>query len=275
MKKVLLRFSARVILLAFTAAVVLPLAWLIYSSLKVNEEFLNPWALPKQLHFENYTNAFVKAKMGTYYLNSIVVTLVSVLGSLFIGLTTAYAIMRFSNPFTRFVKNYYLSAFFLPAIVGLIPLFILLNSLQLLDNRFGLILIYITIEIPFSVFVLSGFMANLPKDYEEAAFIDGTSRYGALFKVVVPLTVPALVTVSIFVFLGLWNEFVYAYTFLMSESKMTLPVGLNNLAAVAKYETDWGQLFAGLVIVLIPTLVFYILLQKRITSGVSAGSIKM
>lgn len=275
MNHLILRLLVRVVLLAFTAVVVLPLVWLIYSSFKVNEEFLNPWMFPKQLHIENYVNAFVKAKMGTYYLNSILITVVAVLGSLFVGMTSAYAITRFTNPFTKLVKYYYMSAFFLPAIVGLIPLFIMLNSMNLLDSRFGLIIIYITIEIPFSVFVISGFMANLPKDYEEAAFIDGASRYVILFKIITPLTVPALVTVAIFVFLGLWNEFVYAYTFLMSEDKMTLPVGLNNLAAIAKYETDWGRLFAGLVMVLIPTLVFYIALQKRITSGVTAGSIKM
>ncbi|MDG0809817.1 carbohydrate ABC transporter permease [Cohnella rhizosphaerae] len=195
--------------------------------------------------------------------------------TLLISLTSAYAITRFVNAYTRSLKALYISTFFLPGIVGLVPLFLMMNDLQLINTRLGIIVVYVAINISFSVFVLSGFVSQISREYEEAAFIDGASRYGILFRIILPLSTPAVVTVAVFVFLGLWNEFLYAYTFLSEETLMTVPIGLNNLFAVQKYQTDWGALFAGLTMVLLPTLLFYIFVQKRITSGIAAGGIKM
>jgi len=266
----------RLILNVFAATVTLPFIWLIYSSFKTTREFMaNPLHLPSQLEFDNYVRAWVQAKMGSYFVNSIVISAAALLGALLISITSAYAITRFDNVYTKFLRGLYISTFFLPAVVGIIPLFLMMNDMQLLNSRTGIIIVYIAMNIAFSVFVLSGFVANIPKDYEEAAFIDGASRYAILFRIIIPLAMPAVVTVSVFVFLGLWNEFLYAYTFLTDESKMTIPIGLNNLFAVQRYQTDWGALFAGLVIVLIPTLLFYSIMQKRITSGIAAGGIKM
>ncbi|MCD9022427.1 carbohydrate ABC transporter permease [Cohnella silvisoli] len=270
------RAGIRMILIVFAATVILPFLWLIYSSFKTSREFMeNPLNLPKQLYFDNYVHAWVQANMGSYFINSILISVVSLACTLLISVTSAYAITRFVNAYTKFLKGLYISTFFLPGIVGLVPLFLMMNDMHLINNRFGMIIVYIALNISFSVFVLSGFVSNIAKDYEEAAFIDGASRYGILFKVIIPLSMPAIVTVSVFVFLGLWNEFLYAYTFLTDEAIMTIPIGLNNLFAVQKYQTDWGALFAGLVMVLIPTLLFYALVQKHITSGIAAGGIKM
>lgn len=235
----------------------------------------NPLLLPEQLNFDNYVHAWVQAKMGSYFVNSILVSGLSLVCTLLISITSAYAITRFVNVYTKLLKGLYISTFFLPGVVGLVPLFLMMNDMHLTNNRFGIVIVYIALNISFSVFVLCGFIGNIAKDYEEAAFIDGASRYKILFKVIIPLSMPAIVTVSVFVFLGLWNEFLYAYTFLTDDAIMTIPIGLNNLFAVQKYQTDWGALFAGLVMVLIPTLLFYALVQKHITSGIAAGGIKM
>ncbi|MEK0312318.1 carbohydrate ABC transporter permease [Cohnella sp. 56] len=266
----------RLILIVFSATVVFPFLWLVYSSFKTSREFMeNPVLLPKQLYWENYSHAWVQAKLGSYFFNSILVSVSALLIILLISLTSAYAITRFVNVYTKMLRGLYISTFFLPGIVGLVPLFLMMNDLNLINSRLGIVIVYVAVNISFSVFVLSGFVGQISKEYEEAAFIDGASRYSILFKIILPLSMPAIVTVAVFVFLGLWNEFLYAYTFLSDESLMTVPIGLNNLFAIQKYQTDWGALFAGLTMVLLPTLLFYIFVQKRITSGIATGGLKM
>jgi len=274
--KTLIMVIIRLVLGFYTILVVYPFLWSIFSSFKTSREFLlTPLALPTSLNFENYINAFKQAKMANYFLNSIVVTSVALVINLFISLTSAYAITRFINFYTRTIKRLYLAAFMTPAIIGVIPLFFLLQRLHLLDSTVGLIVIYVMYSIPFAVFVMMGFMISMSREYEEAAFIDGCSRYGILFKIIIPMSQPALVTTAVFGFISYWNEYVYAFTFISTDSKKTLPVGIVNLMARATYHTDYGAMFAGLVVVMIPSLIFYMLLQKKITSGLTTGGVKM
>lgn len=265
----------RIPMILFSIVVVFPLTWTIYTSFKTSREFYeNPWALPKQLNFQNYINAFEKARMGDYFFNSVFITSVSIFFIVIISVALAYTITRFKNAYTNVLGKLFMAGLFVPTMLGIVPLFLLLMNMHLLDSYIGIIIINITYSLSFTIFVLSGFFKTFPKDYEESAFIDGCSYFKLLFKIIVPMSKPAMVTVIIFNFLGIWNEYLFAQTFLISEAKRTLTVGLVYIMEVQRYATDWGALFAGLVIVMVPTLVIYILLQNKITSGLTVGGLK-
>lgn len=265
----------RIVLIAYSIIVVFPLIWTIYTSFKTNSEFYdNPWSLPKHLNLINYVNAFQRAKMGDYFMNSIIITIVSIFFIVVLSVATAYIIVRFKSPYTKFLNAAYTGGLFVPSILTLIPLFLMLNNIHLLNTYTGLILVYIAYSLSFSIYTLIGFFKSIPKDYEEAALIDGCSYFGILFRIIFPLAKPAVITITIFNFLSLWNEYMFASIIMSSESKMTLPIGLENIMEVQRYATDWGALFAGLVIVMVPTMLVYALLQKKITGGLTVGGLK-
>ena len=265
----------RVILYLYSIIVLFPMIWTVYTSFKSSDEFYdNPWTLPKQVNFNNYVSAFQKANMGTYFINSIIITALSLIFIIVISLLAAYAIARFDSKITRFFNNLFMGGLFVPSTLILIPLFLLMNQIYLLDKYGGLITIYVAFSLSFSIYVMVGFLKSIPKDYEEAAYLDGCSYFGALKRVMVPMAKPAIVTVAIFNFISLWNEYIFALVIISTDSKKTLPVGLANLSQVQKYSTDWGTLFAGLVIVMIPTVIFYALLQKKLIAGLNVGGLK-
>jgi ABC-type glycerol-3-phosphate transport system permease component len=161
-----------------------------------------------------------------------------------------------------------------PTQLALVPLFFLVNAIHLLDTYTGLILVYIAFSLPFTIFVLTGFFRTLPHELAEAALIDGCTHPQAFWRVMLPIAKPGLVTAAIFNFLGIWNEYLFALVLISSERLRTLPLGLANLLMVTHYESNWGALFAGLVMVMIPTLVVYALLQGQLTKGITAGALK-
>lgn len=265
----------RIVLYLYAVIVLFPMIWTVYTSFKSSTEFYdNPWSLPKQWNFTNYISAFKKANMGTYFFNSIIITTLSLLLIIVVSLLAAYAIARFDTKVTGFLNNLFMGGLFVPSTLILIPLFLLLNQFRLLDQYGGLIVVYVAFSLSFSIYVMVGFLKSIPKDYEEAAYLDGCSYFGALIRVMVPMAKPAVVTVAIFNFISLWNEYIFALVIISSDFKKTLPVGLANLSQVQKYSTDWGTLFAGLVIVMVPTVVFYALLQKKLIAGLNVGGLK-
>lgn len=265
----------RVVLYIYAVVVLFPMIWTVYTSFKSSTEFYNnPWSLPKQWNFTNYISAFKKANMGVYFVNSIIITALSLLLIIIVSLLAAYAIARFDSKVTRFLNNLFMGGLFVPSTLILIPLFLLLNQFSLLDKYSGLIVVYVAFSLSFSIYVMVGFLKSIPKDYEEAAYLDGCSYFGALNRVMIPMAKPAIVTVAIFNFISLWNEYIFALVIISSDAKKTLPVGLANLSQVQKYSTDWGTLFAGLVIVMVPTIVFYALLQKKLIAGLNVGGLK-
>ncbi|RAV21048.1 carbohydrate ABC transporter permease [Paenibacillus contaminans] len=271
----LARLPVRMLLILYSITVVFPLIWTVYTSFKTTNEFYeNPWSLPQQINFDNYINAFTKAKIGAYFMNSIAVSLGALVLCNLLAFAAAYVIARHSSPVTRWIRRLYMSSLFFPAGFGLIPTFLLLNSLHLLDNRFGLALVYAAGSIPFTAFLLVGFIASISKEYEEAAEIDGCSPYGIMFRIIFPMTRSGLITVTIFNFMGYWNEFISALSFVSTESKRTLTLGLVYLMEIQRYSTDWGALFAGLVIVMLPTALIYAFLQRKITTGINLGGLK-
>lgn len=270
-----LRTMLRIYLGLLSLSVLFPLFWSVFSSFKTTPEFFkDPWALPSHINWENYIRAWNQVDLGTNFMNSLFVTLVVVAATTLLGAMTAYACTRLGLKAGRMVTMYYLMGMFVPTILCVVTIFLQMRDLHLLDKTFGLILLYIALSMPFTVFVLSGFFRTLPHELEEAALIDGCGPMRTFWQIMLPLAKPGLATVCIFNFLSIWNEYVLASVIILDKEKITLPVALVALKATSEYSADWGALFAGLVIVMIPLIIIYLTFQKHITSGVTTGAIK-
>ncbi len=263
------------ILIIYSIIVIFPLVWIFSSSLKSSMEiFANVWALPKGIKWENYVNAWIEASIGKYFINSLFVTTTSVFFILLLSAMVAYVLTRFRFLGNSFVFYYFLGGLMIPTFLGIVPLFLLLKDLHLLDNFIGLILVYIAYSLPFSIFILTPFFKSLPRELAEAAIIDGCSDFSVFWRIMLPLAKPGLITVGIFNFLGIWNEYILALVIISSGELRTLPLGIANLYMVQHYQADWGTLFAGLTIVMVPTLIVYIIFSKKLTSGITLGALK-
>lgn len=265
----------RIVLLIYGIIVLAPMVWVFYSSFKTTKEFYSsPWGLPSSFSLTNYINAWNKANIGTYFFNSIIITLSMVALTAILASMIAYVLARFSFRGRNIITALIMAGLLVPSVLGTIPVFTLLKSLNLVDTRIGIILVYTAYAMPFSVFVLIGFFRSLPGELEEAAFVDGASYYRSFFSIMLPLARPGIITISIFNFLWYWNEYAFALTLLSSEENKTLPIGIANLAISQRYQTDWGALFAGVIIVMIPVAIVYILFQRRLISGLNTGGVK-
>jgi N-acetylglucosamine transport system permease protein len=259
----------------YALLVIFPMVWLVQTSLKDSWGiFKDPWALPTTLHWENFSNAWLKGKLGWKFFNSAMVDVSALLLILMVAAMAAYVLSRFTFPGGRLLYYVFIGGMALPVFLGIIPLFQLMSTVKLIDNRFGLMLVYVAYSLSFSIFVLYGFFRTLPGELAEAAVIDGCSSFGVFWRVMFPLAKPGLVTVGIFVFIGLWNEFPLALVLVASESAQTLPLGIANLTMTQKYQADWGALFAALAIGILPTVILYTIFQKHIQAGLTAGAVK-
>ncbi|WP_397376492.1 carbohydrate ABC transporter permease [Paenibacillus sp. MER 180] len=261
----------------WTVLVIYPLLWSILGSFKTNQQFLlnAPWSLPEwPFEWANFTTVWNNYHLGTYFMNSLIVTVVSTVLALLLSSTTSYIIARFPFRGSIALYNLYLSSMMIPLILGLIPLFFLLSNLHLDNSLLGLILVYTVTNLPFGVFVLVGFFRSMPKELDEAASIDGSSHYGVFFRIMLPLAKPGLISVGMMNVLNIWNEYIIGTVLVNDPEKYTIPVGIAIMQAEMQYRTEWGPLFAGLLLSIIPVLVLYMIFQKQITSGMMAGAIK-
>jgi len=265
-------------LLTYFVLVVYPMLWVLLSSFKVSSQVLNSrnplFELPQPRFVGNYVKAWVEVHFSRYFFNSVFITAVSVLATLTIGSMAAYVLGTFPYRINPALTLYFLGGLMVPFQMGLIPLFFLVLKLGLFNTYTGLILLYTAGSLPFTIWVLTGFFASLPGSLAEAAEIDGASPFQVFWKVMLPLARPGLLTVAIFNFLGTWNEYFMALVFITEERLKTLPLGLASLSIQKQYDTDYGALFAGVVIVMLPTLLVYGLLQNYITKGITAGAVK-
>lgn len=269
------RWIIRIFLIAVTVVMLYPLIWNVYSSFKTNTEFLtNPFTLPSGLEWDNYVRAFVKSNIGGNLLNSLYVVVVSLVVLIVCAIPCAYALSRFRFFGSKFMKNMYMAAIFIQATYIMIPLFLQMNSLNLLNKLTPLAVLYAVMQFPFSIFLLSGFMKSIPKDYEEAAMIDGCGYFTILVRIIVPMARPGVVTVCMLSAMAAWNEYAVALVMITDPAKQTLPVGLAALYEVQRYATDWGALFAALVIVLVPTIIVFCIGQKYLIQGINVGGVK-
>jgi N-acetylglucosamine transport system permease protein len=269
------RILAVVGLAIFFLSVVLPLAWMVVTSVKSGPEiFSSPWGLPAKLHWENFGHAWREAGIARCFFNSLIVALSTLAILLPVGAMAAYVLARYSFPGGRLIFGSFLGGLMVPQFLAIVPLFFLMGSLRLLDTRVGLTIVYIAYSLPFTVFVLTGFFQALPRELGEAAMIDGCGQAAVFWRVMLPLAKPGLIVVGIFNAMGLWNEYSLALVLMVSESKRTLPLGIANLVMVEHYQSDWGALFAGLVIVMAPVLIMYWIFRDRIHETMLAGALK-
>ncbi len=264
----------QVILIAFAVIQLYPLLFLLFFSLKDNNEIYsgNVMGFPKQLRWSNYENALVNANVGLYLFNSILVTAIVIVVSGILACMVSYAIARMRIKVNRLVKTCFSLGLMIPLHAVLLPVFIMLRNLKMLDTYQAIIIPYIAFALPMAIFFMIGFFESLPKELEESAFLDGCGIFRTFFLVMLPLVRPALATISVFTFLSTWNEMMFAITFINSEKYRTLTVGIMQM--VGKYTTDWGTMGAGLVVATLPTIVIYLLLSKQVQSGMVSGAVK-
>ncbi|MBX9471926.1 carbohydrate ABC transporter permease [Microcella sp.] len=270
------RIGLHLVLVMYCLTSAAAFAWTVMVSLKTNPEFFStsPWQPPSEPQFSNFADAWNGAKIGQFFVNSFYVTAVSVTVSLIIAAMAAYVLATISFRGRELTRLVFLFGLMMPPFLVIIPLYALLGNLGLLGSLNGLILVYIAIQIPFSVYLLTSFFSSLPMELEEAAALDGASSFRTFFSVVVPQMVPALASVALLNTLTIWNEFFFALVLLSDPSAWTIPVGILGLSVNATYSAMWVQLFAGLVITMIPMLILFSILQERIAKGVAIGGIK-
>lgn len=256
----------------FTLAIIL---WTIITSLKSNSDlFANVWALPSTLHFENYVKALFAVDMGKYFLNSLVVVLTSVLLILALSAPASYILSRKTFKGKNLIMLIYIAGIGIPVPLLFIPLFVILTKFRINNTLYGLGALFIGLSLPFTVYMLTGFFGSLPIELEEAAIIDGASDFQVFFRVMLPLGLPGLITAAIFNFISLWNEYQLALVFLNDPNKSTLSLGLYTLSNGMEYTGDWVGLMAGVVIVMVPTIILYVILSERMISGITMGAVK-
>lgn len=284
-KDTLYKVFIHVVLLMLAICIIIPVGWVFVASIKQNSEFYgNPWTLPKGIYFQNFIDAFQQAKMGEYMLNSLIVTVTALLLLLVIALPAAYVLARYRFKGSKVFNIMFMGGLFINVNYIVVPIFLMfvdgdkflknmLGSGFLLNNLFVLALVYASTALPFTIYLLSGFFVSIPKDYEEAAFMDGAGYFKTMISIMMPMARPSIITVILFNFLSFWNEYIIAMTLLTGEST-TLPVGLMQLMQAQQAAANYGRLYAGLVIVMLPTLILYICVQKKLTEGMSLGGLK-
>lgn len=272
-------------LITLAISIIVPVAWVFLASIKENKEFYgNPWSMPLGFYFQNFIDAFEKAKMGEYFLNSILVTGVALVVLLLVALPASYVLARFKFKGKKIWSTALMAGLFINVNYIVIPIFLMLSGWDknlkvmtglsfFMNNKWILALVYAATALPFTIYLLSSYFRTLPKAYEEAAMIDGCGYTKTMLKIMIPMAKPSIVTVILFNFLSFWNEYIIALTLMPTASK-TLPVGLVNLMQSQKAAAQYGQLYAGLVIVMLPTLILYIMVQKKLTQGMTLGGLK-
>jgi raffinose/stachyose/melibiose transport system permease protein len=266
---ILLRLLVWGVLLTLALVVVLPLVWMVLSSLKVNTQFLSdPFGVPTSLEFSNYVDAW-NLGIGQYLMNSVIVTLVSVLATTLISAWAAFGLTKLTLPFSRTVLFLIVGGLMLAPTVALIPLLRLLQGLGIYDSLLGLIVLYTAFRIPFTTFLIRSYMVDLPHEVDEAARLDGCSRSQQFWRLAFPMSMPIIISSVILQCLFAWNEYLFAFIFVSSTSNMTLPVGLANLSS--KLSTDYPMVFAGMTLSALPMILFFFLGQRFFVRGLAEG----
>jgi raffinose/stachyose/melibiose transport system permease protein len=262
------------VLLVLNAFIMIyPLFVMVMSSFKSNAEiFTSPFSLPQNPSFDNITKVWTQTNFLQYLLNSIGVTAASIVLILVIGTMAAYAIARYEFKLSGIVLMFFISGMTVPLKLAIIPLFIQLDALHLIDSYAGLILVYVAMGIPSAVFIMTGFLRSLPRELEESARIDGASELLIMVKIMLPLARPALVIVAIQNAVPIWNDFFFPLILITSDNLKTLPQGLT--VFMGEFVTDWGVLFTGLSLAALPITLLYVLLSKQFIAGITQGAVK-
>lgn len=256
-------------LLSAAIIVIVPLIWMVVSSFKVNQEFLaDPFGLPSSFFWQNYVDAW-NLGVGQYMWNSVIVTLASIIATTLISAWAAFGLTKIEIPFSRPVLYLIIGGMMLAPTVALIPLLRILQSLGIYDTLLGLTVLYTAFRIPFTTFLIRSYMVDLPREVDEAALLDGCSRRQQFWRLVLPMSMPIIVSAVILQCLFAWNEYLFAFIFVSSDETMTLPVGLANLAS--KLSTNYPMIFAGMTLASTPMIVFFFAAQRFFVRGLAEG----
>ena len=255
--------------------IIIPVIWVFVNSVKSSADILlEPLSFPREFAFDNYIRAWSEAGFGTGFINSVIVTLISVTLIVIVSAMAAYVLSRKKFRFRAVIQNTFLMGLMLPTFLAMAPLFLLMNDLNLVNTFHGLIMVYTAYSLAFTIFMLIAFFKQIPQSLEEAAIMDGCGPFKLFWKVMFPLAKPGLISAAIFNFVGIWNEYILALILINEEQFKTLPLKLANIMMVQQYHTDWGALYAGLVMSFIPVTIFYFIFQKRLIEGSTAGAVK-
>lgn len=260
------------LLVLFTLAFLSPLIYMVLNSFKPYSQMLkDPWGLPQTLFLDNYIKALKQMKFFQSLYNSAVITVASVFLIVVLGGLAAYPITRFDNRLTRFLSVYFLIGYMVPTQVLIVQIFSVMKKMHLINTKTGLILVYAA-GVSFAVFMYQGFIRSTPVDMEESALIDGAKPWQMYWKVVFPLLKPASATLIIFQTMWIWNDFVLSSLFLSSRKNLTLLLELHQ--CIGEFNLDWSVMLAIMCIVMVPMVLFYLLMQKQIIAGMTAGAVK-
>ena len=260
--------------LVVTVFAVFPIVWALLTSFKTEKEIITRVMqyLPHTIDFQNYYDIWTRSNFPTLLMNSAVVTSLTVVICAVVGTLASYAVARFRFRGRRELMLFYLVVRMFPAVMIIIPLFILMRNIGLLDTRLGLALAYTTFLLPVFIWMMKGFFDAVPIELEDAARIDGCSRIGAMVRVILPLVIGGLVATAVFVAIGAWNEFLFALMMTTSTGSRTWPVGLQLM--VGEFQLPWGTLAAGGIISIIPVIILFALVQRALVRGLTAGAVK-
>ena len=270
---------AHVALAVWAVAVIAPLVWTVLAAFKSNTEIFieSPFALPDSFSFAAFGRAWSKAHVGRYFLNSVWVVAWSTAGTMLLGSMAAYVLARFQFFGNRIIYYMFVSGLAFPVFLALVPLFLVVNNLGLLNTFTGLILVYIAYSLPFTVFFLAAFFKTLPYEIEEAATVDGASHVRKFFQIMMPMAKSGLVSITIFNIVGQWNQYLLPVVIMSgpgSDSKLLLTQGIAQISVSAGYHAEWSTLFAALTLSILPMILVYGFFQRHIQRGLTAGAVK-
>jgi raffinose/stachyose/melibiose transport system permease protein len=262
-----------ILMVLYALLIFYPLFNMIVSSLKTTREiFQNPFGFPERALFENYKTVWVDRGFGLYFKNSLTVTAIAMSLVILFGSMASYGVSRYKYRLRTWVYMVFLSGIMLPLKVAIIPLFLIVKNMGLMDTHISIIMIFIAMGLPSTVFILSGFMKTIPIDLEYAARIDGCNDWAIYRRIIMPITQSAIALVTIYNAVPIWNDFFFPLVFIQSNRLKTLPVGLSTF--FGQFSTNWSLLFTGLSIAILPLLILYVFMSKYFIRGMTAGAIK-
>ena len=266
--------------------ILIPVLWVMMASVKETvEHYGSPWALPTHIHWQNFVDAWGKANMGGYMGHSVLVTALALGILLVVALPASYCLARFKFVGSKLLNTCFMAGLFINVNYIVVPIYLMLSdadkwlkttlgSAMLLNNHVVVAVVYAATALPFTIYLLSSYFATLPHDFEEAAYIDGAGYMRTMLQVIFPMAKPSIITVILFNFLSFWNEYIIIKTLVTNRDQWTLPAGLLNLMQAQQAAADYGPMYAGLVLVMVPVLVLYMCVQKNLTKGMTVGGLK-
>ncbi|MBQ9910481.1 MAG: carbohydrate ABC transporter permease [Lachnospiraceae bacterium] len=273
-KKVITKTLFILCLLVFIVFICLPIYWCLATSLKTQPEVISKNVVfwPAKPYWQNYVDAWIGSDFRLYFGNSLFKTLFGVVGIVLVSLLTGYALDRYKFKGKNAFMLALLCTQFIPGAMLLTPMYLIFRNLKMLDSLWALVLVDITFRFPYDSIMMRSFIHGIDYTIEEAAQIDGCSRIGTMFRVLLPLLKPGIATVAAYAFISCWNEFLYSYMFIDSMQRRTIPVALNSL--IGEFSVNYGKLAAGAIIAVVPTILLFSYVQKHLVGGIAAGAVK-